>query len=174
LSHPRGEIQSISPHHGTRTGEPQTTCAGKVGRNSPSFAPREKEKKFRWGENRDPIMKPLERKLASDCTNHRRRYESLPPEGRRAFFADDRREGPLARRRQRRWRLRLVLSVWRARAEPGRLERATRWAPTSGISAHPRLVCARLRAPAQCCQAARHARQQYDGARLGNDSATSQ
>jgi hypothetical protein len=46
LPHPRGEIQTISPHHDTRTGEPQTTCAGEVGRNSPNFAPREKEKNF--------------------------------------------------------------------------------------------------------------------------------
>jgi hypothetical protein len=56
LSHPMGETQPISPHHDTRTGEPQTTCAGKVGRNSASFAPREKRKKL------------LRRKSSADAT----------------------------------------------------------------------------------------------------------
>jgi hypothetical protein len=48
LHHPRGEIQTVSPHRHSLTEEPQTTCAGTVGRNSPNFAPREKEKKFQW------------------------------------------------------------------------------------------------------------------------------
>jgi hypothetical protein len=44
LPHPRGEIQTISPHPRAPTGKPQTTCARHVGRNSPNFAPREKER----------------------------------------------------------------------------------------------------------------------------------
>ena len=46
LHTPRGEIQTISPHCHLLTGEPQTTCAGGVGRNSPNIAPGEKEKNF--------------------------------------------------------------------------------------------------------------------------------
>ena len=46
MPHPRGEIQAISPHRHTPTGEPQTTCAGALGRNSTNFAPPKKEKNF--------------------------------------------------------------------------------------------------------------------------------
>jgi hypothetical protein len=46
LHHPRGEIQAILPHRHTPTANWQTTCAGALGRNSPHFAPREKEKSF--------------------------------------------------------------------------------------------------------------------------------
>jgi hypothetical protein len=53
LPTPRGEIQMISPHHHSRTGEQQTTCAGTVGQNSPSFAPREKEKTFAGAKFKD-------------------------------------------------------------------------------------------------------------------------
>ena len=68
LSHPRGETQSVSPHCHTPTGEPQTTCAGTVGRNSPSFAPREKRKKFWWGENRGTGRAPSPRwSCAAKC-----------------------------------------------------------------------------------------------------------
>jgi hypothetical protein len=50
LSHPRGETQIVSPHRDTLTGNQQATYSNVVGRNSPSFAPREKRKKFHWGE----------------------------------------------------------------------------------------------------------------------------
>jgi hypothetical protein len=56
LPHPRGEIRSISPHPHSPTGEPQTTCAGKVGRNSQNFAPREKEKNFSGAKIRPAIQ----------------------------------------------------------------------------------------------------------------------
>src|SRR5688500_841983 len=46
LPHPRGEIQRVSPHYGTRTCSQQTTCNNQVGRNCTNFAPREKRKKF--------------------------------------------------------------------------------------------------------------------------------
>jgi hypothetical protein len=46
LSHPLGETQTVSPHCHTPNGNPQTTCSEWVGRNSPSFAPPEKRKKF--------------------------------------------------------------------------------------------------------------------------------
>ena len=49
LSPPRGETHAVSPHCHVLSANLQTTCAGALGRNSPSFAPREKRKKFRWG-----------------------------------------------------------------------------------------------------------------------------
>jgi hypothetical protein len=55
LHYPRGEIQTISPHPSSPTGEPQTTCANALARNSPSFAPPEKRKKFRWCKTHEPI-----------------------------------------------------------------------------------------------------------------------
>jgi hypothetical protein len=46
LPPPRGEIPIISPHCHIPTADQQRACAGKVRRNSPNFAPREKEKNF--------------------------------------------------------------------------------------------------------------------------------
>jgi hypothetical protein len=43
---PRGEIQTVSLHCRSPTGNQQTSCAGAVGRKAPNFAPREKEKNF--------------------------------------------------------------------------------------------------------------------------------
>jgi hypothetical protein len=57
LPHPRGETQTVSPHPRATTDEPQTTCARHVGRNSPGFAPREKEKNFRGAKPK--CFKPL-------------------------------------------------------------------------------------------------------------------
>jgi hypothetical protein len=43
---PGRKTLSVSPHHDAPTTDTQTACAGEVGRNSPNFAPREKEKNF--------------------------------------------------------------------------------------------------------------------------------
>jgi hypothetical protein len=44
MSHPRGEIPTISPHRHARTHVRQTTCACRVGRNEPNNAPPKKGK----------------------------------------------------------------------------------------------------------------------------------
>jgi hypothetical protein len=60
LSHPRGEIQTISPHCHAPTTNRQTTCSERLKRNSPNFASPEKRKKYEWGEiQEEPVAKLL-------------------------------------------------------------------------------------------------------------------
>ena len=56
LSHPLGETRAISPHPHATTANQQTTCSNQVGQNSPSFAPREKRKKFSGAKFRSPPL----------------------------------------------------------------------------------------------------------------------
>jgi hypothetical protein len=101
LPHPRGEIQSISPHHQISTVNQQTTCNDRVGRYSPNFAPREKEKNLQGTKSDAWPHHAKVRKTPWGSFEHLRRLpsENAWPRRKRACQIDD---SPATARRQ--WR----------------------------------------------------------------------
>ncbi len=95
LSHPRGEIQTISPHPQLPTDNQQTTCSERAGRNRANFAPREKKKKFAGAKIKEPNVELLERG-ASDASSQIATHAQKPYQRILRIFpvprlADDRR-----------------------------------------------------------------------------------